>query len=301
MAFLTPEPFGATGLSVPPLGLGAGQVGDEALSDAEAGDLLNLAVDLGVLLIDTARGYGRSEWRIGRYLSSRRDEVVLTTKVGYDVPGCQDWTYEAVIGGVDRARAQLRCDTIDIVHLHSCDLEVLRTGAVIDALDEARSRGWLRVGAYSGEGAALDWAVDSGRFASIECSVNLCDQQVLDGAVARAAANGMGVIAKRPLANAPWRYSTAPHGLYVEPYWHRWQALGWQQETDFAGLPPDEVALRFAAFARGINCAIAGTASQANLRRNVAAVQHGPLPAGMAQALKTRFHAVDPGDWVGQL
>ena len=66
--------------------------------------LLHHALDLGLTLIDTARSYGLSEERIGRHLGRRRDEFVLSTKVGYDAPGHPDWTYGCVIAGVDAAR-----------------------------------------------------------------------------------------------------------------------------------------------------------------------------------------------------
>jgi aryl-alcohol dehydrogenase-like predicted oxidoreductase len=281
---------------VTPVGLGAGQVGNHALSEAEASILLNTALDLGVNLIDTARGYGLSEERIGHHLAGRREEFLLSTKVGYDVPGHEDWTPGAVIAGIDRARGVLRTDTIDIVHLHSCGLSVLLEGGVIDALLEAKSRGWLTAAAYSGENAELAWAIASGRFDSVECSVNVCDQRVLPQVQAAADA-GLGVIAKRPLANAPWRHANRPVGQYVEAYWDRWQAM----QPALAGLPPDEVALRFAAFAPGVSCAITGTASPANLARNVSVAARGPLDPDHSAKLRAGFAAADPGDWEGQL
>ena len=60
-------------------------VGSDALSEADAGRLLNAALDAGISLIDTARSYGLAEERIGRHLANRRDEYVLSTKVGYGV------------------------------------------------------------------------------------------------------------------------------------------------------------------------------------------------------------------------
>ena len=93
--------FGKQGFSVPPLGLGAGSIGDPALNDARVGALLDQALDLGITLIDTARSYSLSEERIGRHLAHRRHQFVLSTKVGYGIPGHQDWTYGCVAAGVD--------------------------------------------------------------------------------------------------------------------------------------------------------------------------------------------------------
>jgi aryl-alcohol dehydrogenase-like predicted oxidoreductase len=52
------------------------------IEDAEAEQILNAVVDNGITFIDTASDYGRSEEYIGRFLSHRRDELVLATKCG---------------------------------------------------------------------------------------------------------------------------------------------------------------------------------------------------------------------------
>jgi aryl-alcohol dehydrogenase-like predicted oxidoreductase len=292
----TRRPLGATGLTVPVLGLGAGQLGDERLDEAEVGRLLNAALDLGVTLVDTARSYGRSEERIGRHLAHRRSEYVLATKVGYGVAGEADWTAGCVRRGIDEALARLRTDVIDVVLLHSCGPEALRDEGILGALDEARRAGKVRVAGYSGEGAALELALSSGAFGAVECSVNLCDQRGLDDGVAAAAARGLGVVAKRPLANAPWQHAARPAGQYVEPYWERWRAMA----LDPAGLPWDELALRFSAWAPGVSCCIAGTSSLEHLRRDVELAGRGPLPAEVVEAVRAAFRAGDRG-WVGQV
>ena len=118
MSQLPVRPFGRSGLSVSVLGLGAGQIGAAELADRDVEALLRATVELGVTLIDTARSYGLSEERIGRFLAPVRDHVVLSTKVGYGVDGVPDWTGECVRLGVDRALTLLATDRIDIVHLH---------------------------------------------------------------------------------------------------------------------------------------------------------------------------------------
>jgi aryl-alcohol dehydrogenase-like predicted oxidoreductase len=290
------RPFGNTGLTVSILGLGAGQVGDARLPEAEAEQLLNQALDLGLTLIDTARGYGLSEERIGKYLAHRRGEFVLSTKVGYDIPGHADWTYGCIQASVEAALGRLRTDCLDIVHLHSCGLDVLQRGEVIQALEDARQAGKLRLAAYSGENEALDFAVACGRFQSIETSVNFCDQRGLLGPIALAELRGLGVIAKRPVANAPWRFAEWPVGNYAEEYWQRWQAM----QLDPHGLDWQELALRFTAFAPGVSASIVGTTNLAHLQQNIALLAAGPLPPAWFEEIRQAFQLHDQ-NWIGQV
>lgn len=291
------RPFAAQGFQVSALGLGAGQIGDATLSEDQVGTLINAALDMGINLVDTARGYGLSEERIGRHLAHRRGDYILSTKVGYGIPGHADWTYDGILAGVDEALHLMRTDHIDIVHLHGPSLETLQRGDgdVIVALEQARDQGKLRVIAFSGENEELDWAVNSGRFGSVECSVNLCDQRSLHGTVQQAAGRGVGVIAKRSVANAPWRFSSRPHGHYCEEYWGRWQTMA----LDAGGLDWQELALRFSAFAPGVSCAIVGTTSLEHLRHNIQQVDKGPLPPELVARIIDAFRE-HGRDWSGQ-
>jgi aryl-alcohol dehydrogenase-like predicted oxidoreductase len=290
------RPFGDTGLTVPILGFGAGHVGDPALDEGEVGRLLHGALDLGVTLIDTARSYGLSEERIGRHLAGRRDELVLSTKVGYGIPGYDDWTGPVIAAGVDAALDRLRTDRLDVVHLHSCPLETLERGEVVGALQEAVKAGKVRVAAYSGDNAPLDWAIASGAFGSVEASVNLVDQRAIERDLPAARERGLGVIAKRPAANAPWRFAERPAAGDVALYWERWRALG----LDPGPYDWTELALRFAAYQDGVGCAIVGTSRLEHLRRNVEQIEKGPLPVATAEAIRASFRAGGAG-WAGQI
>ena len=135
------RPYGKTGLMVSSLGFGAGQIGDARQSEEDVAQLLNAAIDAGVTLIDTAPGYGLSEVRIGRHISVRRSEFVLSTKLGYGVAGVEDWTGPCITAGVEQALRVMRTDRLDIAHLHSCPRSVLVRGDVIDALERAKHEG----------------------------------------------------------------------------------------------------------------------------------------------------------------
>jgi aryl-alcohol dehydrogenase-like predicted oxidoreductase len=286
------RPYGRSGIYVPALAFGSGRIG--GMARAEAFRLLDTAHDLGIVLIDTAPSYGDAEATLGAWIAERRRHPVLSTKLGYGVPGVPDWTPECLRHGIDLALQRLHVDCLDIVHLHSCPAEVLQRDELIEVLRVARQTGKVRAIAYSGENAALRQAAGDLRFDGLMASFNLCDQKVADEIITPIGVRGF--LAKRPLANAPWRFAEQPHGDYAEAYWLRWRSLA-LPETD---MPWGELALRFAAWQPGICSAVLGTARVDNLRQAAAWVARGPLPSDLQAALRQRFRACDPG-WEGQI
>lgn len=294
---MTSRPLGQTGLSVPIIGFGAGHIGSPHLSDSHVDTLLHTALDNGVTLIDTARSYDLSERRIGHFSKRHRDKLILSTKVGYGVDGVEDWSYQAVAKGIDEALVALHTDHIDMVFLHSCSLGQLQAGEATRALLDAKSAGKIRLAGYSGENEALGWAVESGQFDVIECSVNVCDQRSIAWQVESAEKRGMGVIAKRPIANAPWRFAEVPLGDYAEEYWWRWKTMN----IDRQGLEKLETAIRFAAFTKGVSSCIIGTSREDHLLQTLNAVKKGALPEDLYRHIRAAFHSNDPGWWVGEV
>ena len=221
---------------------------------------------------------------------------MLSSKGGYDVPGTQDWTPENIRQGIERALRVMRVEHIDIFHLHSCPLDVLRQDDLLGALDAARQAGHIGVAAYSGENAELDWAVQSGRFGSVQTSVNLADQWSLHHVLPAAEQRGLGVIGKRPVANMAWTFPERPAGEYAETYWERLQVLGLETE----GLDMAELALRFSAHAPGVSSVIVGTRSIGNLERNVRVVEQGPLPSEVLAGIEAAWQRHGQG-WPGEV
>lgn len=282
--------LGKTGLKVSAIGFGAGEIGDYSISDSEVDKLLNAALDLGINLIDTARGYYASEERIGRFLSHRRNEFILSTKVGYGIEGYDDWTYEIILAGIDEALRVMKTDYIDIVHLHSCDINVLKKGEVTEALLKAKQMGKIRVAAYSGENDALEHAINSDKFDSIMTSVNICDQYSLNNLIPMAKQKHLGVIAKRPIANAPWRFVERPVGNYAEEYWLRWKEMNLPESENWL-----DTFLRFSIYADGIDSAIIGSTNVNHLQTDIQIIEKGPLNPALTNYIKTSFNEY----WMG--
>jgi aryl-alcohol dehydrogenase-like predicted oxidoreductase len=174
-------------------------------------------------------------------------------------------------------------------------MDILERGEVIKALEAARSAGKVRVIAYSGENEALEYAVVSNLFTGIMASINICDQRILDRALPWAKDRNMGVISKRPVANAPWRFPNRPYGDYAEEYWHRWKTM----QVNI-GMDWQEAAIRFSAFTWGVDSLIIGSRNIAHIRENIAFVERGPLDATVYNRLRQAFRENDRG-WTGQV
>ena len=172
------RPLGNTGLQVSPLGFGAFKIGrNQGIKYPQGYDLpdestveklLNQVLDLGINLIDTAPAYGLSEERIGKFLSPRREEFVLSTKVGEmfeEGISHYDYSETAVRASLERSFERLQTDTLDVVFIHSNgeDLHILNETPTVKILQEYQSNGRIRAIGMSGktvEGAreALSWA-----------------------------------------------------------------------------------------------------------------------------------------------
>jgi aryl-alcohol dehydrogenase-like predicted oxidoreductase len=303
--------FGRTGLPVSPLGFGGAPIGNLDTDQEAVTSILTTLLDHGVNVIDTAHAYHGSEESIGRAVSDRRDEFVLITKCGSkwkedDLPPA--WTPEYARATIDRSLQRLRTDCLDVVLLHSCDLETLQRGDVLDAVVEARDAGKIRFAGYSGDNEAAAWAAAQPDIAVLQTSISMCDQRNIDQVLPVAAANDVGVMAKRPVANGAWKATDVQHEKYLnyaKPYHERFAAMGLdlQSVRDACGSPVidwPEIALRFTLSIPGVHTAIVGTTSPTNTRSNLAAADAGPLPSAAVELIRSAWRTADPdNEWPG--
>jgi aryl-alcohol dehydrogenase-like predicted oxidoreductase len=289
--------FGKTDMKVGVLGFGGAEIGFEKVSVEHVGRLLNDALDAGLNVLDTAECYLQSEELIGAAVSHRRDDFWLFSKCGHpDAHYVGDWRPESILKSIERSLKRLRTDHLDLVQLHSCSEEELRKGDVIAALVDARQRGYTRYVGYSGDSAAARYAIECGAFDALQTSVNIADQEALDRNLPLALERQMGVIAKRPIANAVWRHIEKPENAYLVPYWERLQQLNY-------GFLPGHVAglaLRFTLTVPGVHTVIVGTTKPARWRDNAALIKCGPLPADLFQGIRERWRQIAEPGWVGQ-
>lgn len=305
--------LGKTGLHVSVIGFGSAPVGFLETDVQSVAAILNTLLDAGVNVIDTAAGYPGSEEMIGETVSRRRQEYVLVSKCGAPGSGSDDpsWTPAALRQSIDRSLLRLKTDAVDVMLLHSCSLDTLRRGDALGALVEARKAGRVRFIGYSGDNEAAAWAAEQGDVAVIETSVNVCDQANIDHVLPKTQQHDVGVIAKRPLANACWKDLQQQRGLYrqyAETYTQRMAQMQIDPaELGVADQPADawpRIALRFALSQPGVHTAIVGTTDPGHALANLAAAAEGRLPEGVVRRLRDAFRRAEAAAggeaWTGQ-
>lgn len=292
--------LGKTDMHVSVLGFGGAEIGYANASARLVARLLNSALDAGLNVIDTAECYGASEELIGKTVAHRREEYYLLTKCGHaDGFQLSDWDPRLLEKTIDRGLKRLRTDHLDAVQLHSCSERTLRQGEVIAVLQRARAAGKTRYIGYSGDSHAALYAVQCGAFDLLQISVNIADQEAIDLVIPSARERKLGIIAKRPIANAVWRTGKKPDSWYEYPYWERLQTL----QYDFLKGDIDGTvgtALRFTLSVPGVHTAIVGTMNPTRWQQNAELIAAGSLPKTQYAAIRTRWNAVAKSNWVGQ-
>jgi aryl-alcohol dehydrogenase-like predicted oxidoreductase len=183
--------------------------------------LLHAALDAGITFFDTAPVYGADgvgESLLAGLLKRHRDEIVLTTKCGYDIdaprqyPGQserpQDWRPDAIRSQLEASLRRLDTDYIDLYQLHNARLAPILDDSLWAALVELRTEGKVRELGVA-LGPAIGWVqegLESLRqrpIASLQTVFNVLEQEPgLTFAAEPAVADGrVGMIARVPHAS----------------------------------------------------------------------------------------------------
>jgi aryl-alcohol dehydrogenase-like predicted oxidoreductase len=313
--------LGRTGREVGVVGLGCWQLGADwgTVSEDDALATLDAAVEAGVTFLDTADVYGdgRSERLIGRYLAARPDAgLTVATKMGRraDPHTAERYTEENFRAWTDRSRAGLGVDTLDLVQLHCPPTAVYSRDAVYDALDRLVAE--ERVAAYGVSVETVDEALTAiarPGVATVQIILNAFRQKPLDAVLPAAAAAGVGIIARVPLASGllSGRYTETTefpaddHRTYNrhgeafdvgETFGGVDFETGVAAARELGALVPDgatqaQLALRWVLDAGGVSTVIPGARSPEQARANAAAAALAPLGTDTAARIRAVYDA----------
>jgi aryl-alcohol dehydrogenase-like predicted oxidoreductase len=166
--------FGQSDLEVSEVGFGTWTLASDwwGVVDDKQG-LIHAALDAGINFIDTAPVYGDGgigESLLADVLRTHRDDIVLTTKCGYDIDAARkfpgqserphDWRPESVRAQLDASLRRLGTDRIDLYQLHNTRIEPIRDDALWEELVRLRDEGKVRELGVA-LGPAIGW-VDEG-------------------------------------------------------------------------------------------------------------------------------------------
>jgi predicted aldo/keto reductase-like oxidoreductase len=191
--------LGKTDLEVTVFGFGC--IKFPQISAEQAASALDHAIDLGVNFVDTARGYGDSEVKIGPVLKRRRDEIYIATKSGQR-------RADRMMRELETSLKNLQTDYLDLYQAHwVCDDsvldEVLAPGGALEALRKAKEQGKVRHYGITmhRHHKAIRRAIESGLFETIMLAYNPLDEEgVGPDLIPLAAEHEMGVIIMKPLS-----------------------------------------------------------------------------------------------------
>src|SRR5688572_18443269 len=298
MTDLPKRKLGRTGYEVTTLGFGAmelrGSPRGPDISDEEAERVLNGVLDAGINFIDTSIDYGRSEERIGRFISHRRDEYFLASKCGCVVGGAQGehvHTAQNIRHGVENSLRLLKTDHLDLVQFHRSltRREFEQDGALEEAL-KLKSEGKVRFLGVSGTLPNLVQQIEPGVFDAFQIPYSALQREHED-VITKAAEAGAGTIIRGGVARgAPddWQRT-----YYMVPG-TTLQDRGEQAKLDelLYGLNRIELTLRFTLSHPALHTTIVGTKNLDHLHANIEAAKKGPLPADIVAEVKRRLDRV---------
>ncbi|MFE9428474.1 aldo/keto reductase [Kitasatospora sp. NPDC006697] len=310
--------LGRTHRQVSVVGLGTWQLGADwgEVGEEEALAVLEASVEAGVTLFDTADVYGdgRSEQLIGRFRKARPDaEVFVATKFGrraeqrpehYNLANFRAWA--------DRSRANLGVDRLDLVQLHCPPTPVFSSDEVFDALDTLVAE--ERIAAY---GVSVETcaealtAIARPGVASVQIILNAFRLKPLERVLPAAAAAGVGILARVPLASGllAGRYTRETvfgaddHRSYNrngeafdqgETFSGVDYRTGVEAAAEFsalapAGATPAQAALRWVVQQPGVTSVIPGARNPEQARANAAAAGLPPLPEATLAAVRELY------------
>ncbi|MDX6228462.1 MAG: hypothetical protein QOI76_1852 [Frankiales bacterium] len=205
--------LGRSGLKISALTLGTMTYGGGgkfakvgAVMHDEARTQIDLALDAGVNLIDTADVYsdGLSEEIVGAAVKSRREQVLLTTKVRFpmgDGPNDGGLSRHHLIRGCEASLRRLGTDYLDLYQLHEWD-GLTPMDEIVEAVDHLIDSGKVR---YAGVSNFSGWHVmkglaTGGPFVSQQIHYTLQAREAENELLPIAIDQGLGVLVWSPLA-----------------------------------------------------------------------------------------------------
>lgn len=273
-------------------------------SDQEAEHILKSAVEMGITYIDTARGYGVAEERIGKSGIGKIAGVTIGTKCGQFLkqdPDSHGTELEKRIReDIDTSRKNLQQESLTLVQFHNEREDFTDFREIIEILQRLKDEQKIQhVGiATRGETAALA-ALKAGFFETIQVAYSILDQRMANTVLPQAKEGGVSVINRSVLlkgALTPSRENLSEALSQLKSSANAAQGI-----ADSIGISLPELAIRFATSNVAISTILIGTIKPDHLESAIKAAQLQPLPQEIVTQCEklglTDPLQVDPARW----
>jgi predicted aldo/keto reductase-like oxidoreductase len=246
--------LGETGLKVSILGFGGIPIKD--VSESEAVEVVNRALDSGIDFVHTSITYGDSAFKIGKVMAERREDCFLAVKIGGS-----ERTFEEADGRLKDTLHALKTDHVEIAEL-PVNAEgfpkAMGPGGAYQALENAKEEGVIdHIGITSHDVDFLEEAITTGKFSNVITPFNYAAHSARDKLIGSAKALGLGVIAMKTLGKG--------------------------------GLPKPSMALRYV-LNHDIDSAIVGMNKVSEVDENIS-VANDPVPMSKEELEKLKIWA----------
>ena len=213
--------LGKTDIKVSEVGFGAWAIalnwwGKEIHKD-EAKRMLRRAYDVGINFFETGDMYGKgkSERLIGEVFRDMRDEIVISTKYGYDFEGVEQIGHSELPQRFDReftkkalrnSLERLQTDHLDMYGLHNPKLHHIRDDGIFDVLDGFVAEEKIKTYQVA-LGPAIGWtqegleAMDRKNISSVQTVYNILEQTPGNELMKRAVEKDVGILVRVPEAS----------------------------------------------------------------------------------------------------
>ncbi|MEY9873247.1 aryl-alcohol dehydrogenase-like predicted oxidoreductase [Streptacidiphilus sp. MAP12-33] len=285
--------LGNEGLTVGVQGLGC--MGMSAFygttDEAESLATIDLALELGVTLLDTAESYGpfANERLLGKALAGRRDAAVLATKTGVEIT--DDGQVVGLNGrpayvrrALERSLRHLGTDHVDLYYLHRIDPGVPieeTVGALAELVAEGRVR---HIGVCEASAATIRRAHAVHPLTAVQTEYSLFERGIEHNGVRDALRElGIGLVAYSPLGRGFLSGAITSPDDFAADDWRRtdprFQGANFDRNLDVVkavnslaqakGVTPSQLALAWVQHQGAV--AIPGTKRRRYLEENIAA------------------------------
>ncbi len=213
--------LGKTDIKVSEVGFGAWAIAldwwGKKIEEDEAKRMLKKAYDVGINFFETGDlyGKGKSERLIGEVFKDMRDEIVISTKYGYDFSGVdqighselpqkfdEDFTKMALRNSLER----LQTDHLDMYGLHNPKLSHIRDDSIFDVLDGFIADGSIKTYQVA-LGPAIGWtqegleAMDKPNVSAVQTVYNILEQTPGNELMRKAEEKNVGILVRVPEAS----------------------------------------------------------------------------------------------------